>query len=308
MADTLTSKGITLLDPALNYDVTKFNTNFQKLSDGLGSVICTSGTRPSTGLYDGMTLWETDTRRFVVRVAGAWVVVPGRAIVADQTARAGITAPYDGMMVWRQDRDWHEVYDGAAWRVVGVAQCASVAIRDGASGITSPYSGQLCITTDTNTVWQRVGSSWTSAVNRLIAFSERITPSAGVAGSSAQGVRRLDSVLMKLGCAYRIYTGTLHPTSTVSTDNLRVEIRYNNAGLSSASSTLLPGALAFEAFGNTTTLNAFYVPAADETVSFALCVARDTGTGSASLYADTSRRTQLFVEECPLVANTGVNM
>jgi hypothetical protein len=306
VADTLTSKGITLFDPALNYDVTKFNTNFQKLSDGLGSVICTSGTRPSTGLYDGMTLWETDTRRFVVRVSSAWIVVASRTIVADFAARAAITTPYDGMMVWRQDTDWNEVYDGAAWRVVGVAHCASTAVRD--TVITNPYNGQLCITTDTGTVWQRVAGSWTSAVNRLIAFSERITPSAGVAGSSAMGVRRLDSVVMKLGCAYRIYTGTLHPTSTVSTDNLRVEIRYNNAGLSSASSTLLPGALAFEAFGNTTSLNAFYVPAANETVSFALCVARDTGSGSASLYADTSRRTQLFVEECPLVANTGVNM
>lgn len=160
MADTLTSKGFTILDPLLNYDVNKFNANFQKTNDLLGTVICTSTTRPSTGLYDGMTLWETDTRRFVVRVSAAWVVVPGRAIIADVAARTAITTPYDGMLIWRQDRDWHEVYDGAAWRVVGTAHCTSVADRDGANGITSPYNGQLATTTDTGSLWVRAAGAW----------------------------------------------------------------------------------------------------------------------------------------------------
>src|SRR5687767_13078019 len=113
VADTLTSKGLTILDPALNYDVNKFNANITLLNNMIGTIICTSTTRPSTGLFDGMALWETDTQRFVVRVAGAWVVVPTRITVADHTARNAIVTKYDGMMVYRQDRDWSEIWDGS---------------------------------------------------------------------------------------------------------------------------------------------------------------------------------------------------
>ncbi len=38
--------------------------------------------------------------------------------------------------------------------------CASTADRDGASGITSPYNGQVAFTTDTNTMWQRQSGAW----------------------------------------------------------------------------------------------------------------------------------------------------
>lgn len=158
MADTTTSKGITILDPDLYYDVNKINANFQKLSDGLGAIVCTSTTRPSTNLYDGMTLWETDTRRFVVRVSATWVPVPQRSIVADFAARAAIVTPYDGMMIYRQDCDWHEAFDGAAWRVVGTAHVASTSARD--TLITHPYNGQICVTTDTGRMWVRQGGVW----------------------------------------------------------------------------------------------------------------------------------------------------
>lgn len=161
MVDTFTPKiGLRQYDASLFYDVSKFSADNLLVDNAMGAVICTSTTRPSTGLFNGMTLWETDTRRFVVRVAGGWTVVPGRAIIADQTARAAITTPYDGMVIWRQDRDWHEVYDGAAWRVIGTAHCASVADRDGASGITNPFNGQMAVTQDTDTIWEYDSTTW----------------------------------------------------------------------------------------------------------------------------------------------------
>jgi hypothetical protein len=155
VADTLTTKGLTILDPNLAYDVNKFNANFNLINTLLGTIICTSTTRPSSLLWDGMTLWETDTRRFVVRVAAAWVAVPQLVTVANAAARTAITTPYDGQMIYRQDRDWWETYDGAAWRVQGVAVCTST--TDRGTNITSPYSGQLAMTTDTDTLWQYDG-------------------------------------------------------------------------------------------------------------------------------------------------------
>lgn len=306
MADTLTSKGITLLDPLLNYDVNKFNANFQKTSDMLGAVVCTSTTRPSTGLYDGMTLWETDTRRFTVRAGGAWVTAPGRTIVADVAARNAIATTFDGQMVYRQDKKWHERYDGTAWRIAEVASCTSVADRD--THITHPFTGQMHVTTDTHTVWMRLSSGvWTSAVDRIIAYSQRDTASSGSSSSSALAVRRIDGIPLRQGCSYHIFTGTLHPNSSVTTDNVRIELRYNNAGVATTSSPVLPGALAYEAFGNTSKLEALYTPAVTENLSVLLCVARENGTGIANLYADATRKIQIFVRECPLLTNSGVN-
>jgi hypothetical protein len=309
MTDTLTSKGLTLLDPLLNYDVNKFNLNTQKINDLLGTIICTSTTRPSTSLYDGMTLWETDTQRFVVRVAGAWVAVPSLIVVSSHTVRNAITTKYDGQAVYRQDRDWMEIWDGGAWRVVGVAHCASVTDRDSANGITGPYEGQLCVTIDTGTIWRRTAAAtWVSSGNRLIAFGERSTSSSTASSSTAVGVLRLDNLAFRPGCSYYIYSGSLHVTSTVSSDNLRTEIRMNTAGTATTSSSVIPGALAFEAFGNTGKLETLYTPGASETASILLCIARDTGSGAASIFADATRKTQLFVVECPAVTNTGVSV
>lgn len=307
MADTFTPKvGARQYDPTLFYDVNKISADNLLFDNAIGTVICTSTTRPSTGLFNGMTLWETDTRRLVVRSGGAWVVVPSLITVADGTARDAITTKYDGQMVYRQDRDWSEVYDGGAWRVVGVAHCASVADRDAV--ITSPYTGQLCVTIDTGTVWQRVSGAWTSAVNRLIAFSERTTTSAGSTSSAPVGVRRCDNIALRPNVRYRFSSGTLHPTSTVTSDVMRLEYRYNTSGVASTASAVLPGSRNFETWGNTTKIETFYTPAVSETVSVLLCIARETGTGTVTLIKDAERSIQMYVEECPNVANTGTDV
>lgn len=166
MADTFTAKlGLRQYDASLFYDVAKFSADNLLIDNAFGTVICTSTTRPSTGLYNGMTLWETDTRRFVVRVSGAWVPVPQPAIIADQTARTAITTPYDGMIIYRQDRDWIEIYDGAAWRVQGVAKCTTTSDRD--TAITSPYDGLIAITTTDGLAWQRFGGAWMAFPRRI---------------------------------------------------------------------------------------------------------------------------------------------
>jgi hypothetical protein len=152
VADTLTSRGLIILDPALNYDVAKFNANFNLLDGMLSTIVCTSTTRPSTGLFDGMTLWETDTKRFVVR--GAWVPVPQLITVANQAARDAIVTKYDGMTVYRQDMDWEEIYDGTAWRVQGLQAVASLA------NITNPMTGQMAWLTTDGILYKWSGAAW----------------------------------------------------------------------------------------------------------------------------------------------------
>lgn len=79
--------------------------------------------------------------------------------VADAAERTAITTPWDGMQIYRRDRDWAEIYDGAAWRVVtSPAVCSSTADRD--SAITSPWNGMLAYTADTGKMWHRHAGGW----------------------------------------------------------------------------------------------------------------------------------------------------
>lgn len=157
MADTFTPKlGLRQYDATLNYQVSKFSADNLLIDNAIGTVICTSTTRPSTGLFNGMQLWETDTQRFVVRVAGSWVTVPNILTVANQAARDAITTKYDGQCVYRQDTDWIEVYDGAAWRVQGHVVTTALA------NITNPIAQQTCALTTDGFLYRWTGSAWSA--------------------------------------------------------------------------------------------------------------------------------------------------
>lgn len=167
MADTFTSKlGLRQYDATLNYDVSKFSADNLKIDNAFGTVICTSTTRPSTGLFNGMQLWETDTQRFVVRVSGAWVPVPNVVTIANAAARTAIVTPYDGMVIYRQDMDWLETYDGAFWRVPNGVQTSALA------NITNPVTGQYAVLTTDWVEYRWDGSSWASV--RLVLPHPRI--------------------------------------------------------------------------------------------------------------------------------------
>jgi hypothetical protein len=149
---------------------------------------------------------------------------------------------------------------------------------------------------------------WVSIARRVVAWGRRITASPTTT-TTTLGVLRLDNVPLKNGRSYTICTGTLHPTSSVTTDNMRLEIRYSTSGTATTASPVLPGALAFELFGNTAGLRTKYTPSADETASFLLCIARDTGSGNVQLYADGTRVTDMeVIDDGPALADTGVDI
>ena len=156
MADTFTTKlGLRQYDPLLNYDVNKLSADMLKIDNAFGTVICTSSTRPSTGLFNGHTIYETDTGRTLVRNAGAWLFETAYILpVANATARNALTPVWDGFTIYRVDMDWLEIYDGAAWRVQGTQATASLA------NITNPMVNQMAMLTTDLTIYRWTGAAW----------------------------------------------------------------------------------------------------------------------------------------------------
>lgn len=159
----------------------------------------------------------------------------------------------------------------------------------------------------TETALTTINTKVVVADQRVVKWGYRDTASSNATSSSAVGVLRIDGIELKAGQDYTVITGTLHPTSSVSTDNIRLEIRYSTTGVATTASAVLAGEQGFELFGNTTMLRAKFKVVADVTVSLLLCIARDTGSGNVTLYADGTRRTEMEVQRCgPSVVNSGV--
>lgn len=81
----------------------------------------------------------------------------GGLLRIDSVAHRAELTPYTGLRIFRSDRGWDEVYDGSAWRVLGVAICTTAADRD--TAVTNPRSGQLALTTDLDILWQYDGAT-----------------------------------------------------------------------------------------------------------------------------------------------------
>lgn len=146
-----------------------------------------------------------------------------------------------------------------------------------------------------DTIDDRVDSLESASARGIVKRHRRTTSSSGAASTTLVPVIRLDDVSLTAGRLYRITTGTLHPTSTVTTDTIQVQIHYSTTGVATTASAVLPGAQAFELFGNTSILDTVYVPGSNLTASFLLAVARSLGTGTATLLADSVRRIELMV-------------
>lgn len=58
-----------------------------------GTVVCTSVTRPTLGLYEGVRMYETDTKIFYVYSGSVWVPEPGQSLgITRQTTSSGTGA------------------------------------------------------------------------------------------------------------------------------------------------------------------------------------------------------------------------
>lgn len=113
---TTTRLGLTKDSGDENYSVTRVNANTDKLDDAIGCTPCTSGARPSSGLFDGRIAYETDTDAAIVyRTAITNWRYLGTPAVASQAARDALTPKHDGLKCYRKDLDLVEVYNGSTW-------------------------------------------------------------------------------------------------------------------------------------------------------------------------------------------------
>lgn len=161
MADTFTPKlGLRQYDLNLNFDGSKISADNVKIDNAIGTVICTSTTRPSTGLFNGLTIYETDSGRILVYNAGAWRLETASILpVASLAARNALTPVWSGFLIWRTDMRWMEMYDAAsaAWRVQGFVKC------DALADITNPTTNQMTLLSTDQIVYRWTGSAWTEA-------------------------------------------------------------------------------------------------------------------------------------------------
>lgn len=123
---------------------------------------------------------------------------------------------------------------------------------------------------------------------KLLSRARRITASSASTGSTV-GVLRLNTAVV----SGRMYLPQFycHPTSSVTTDNIEVGLRFDLAGNADASDPILPGARGFGLFGQPRSFECVpWVATATGTLSLCIYVRRDTGSGSVTLYADSTER------------------
>lgn len=156
----------------------------------------------------------TVTNAMIDDLRGPWTVALGGLLpVADATARTAITTPYDGQQIYRQDQDWVEVYDGAAWRVQGVAVVANAA---GLSAITSPYNGQQAYNSALNVPYQYRSGAWGLMAN--VPFPLPTQTGSGALGATATATIATVSI-PDLGVPYIVEAQGQLETTTPATGN-----------------------------------------------------------------------------------------
>src|SRR5688572_15146697 len=93
-------------------------------------------------------------------------------------------------------------------------------------------AGQTALSAEYNKVVDNV--SYLNGTGKgIIAWGSRNTTSPNSTGADV-AVMRLNATL-ETGRMYRVHTGTIHPNSNVSTDNIRCTLRFSTSGNATAS-------------------------------------------------------------------------
>lgn len=235
----------------------------------------------------------------------------GGAIRIDSATHRAELTPFAGLRIWRSDRGWYETHDGTAWRVDNVAICSSTADRD--SAVTSPKSGQLAVTTDSDVLWQYDGATaaWVAIGPRLVGNGLRTTVSNPSTGAIV-GVTRLAAIPVVAGRSYRL-GALIHPRSTVAGDRIIVEIRGTTNGVQPTTASPVLAQFYYTTVAASAADTAYFEGIFDAVSAGPLWVllafTRAVGSGSAELYADATAVTRVTVRDQGLtVANTGTNL
>lgn len=137
----------------------------------------------------------------------------------------------------------------------------------------------------------------------IIAWGQRTSSS--TATTTEIGVLRLDDISLSTLRAFRVWTPPLNFTSSTSTDDVRCRIRFTADGSTpTTSSTILPGSTIganINGGGAKTPIipiSTKYAPAGgNELFSCLLCVTRNAGAGSASIFGDATVVIEIIIED-----------
>jgi len=146
--------------------------------------------------------------------------------------------------------------------------------------------------------------------------AERVSNSSSANSTTLVAVLRLDDIAITGGRRYRIETPPLFLDGSIANDVGQAWIVYTTDGSTpTASSTVLPGGVTQTvipniSFGEARPIITFYTPAADETLSLLLCVARASGTGVIVIQANgTSTLCEVAVYDAGVdPGDTGVDL
>lgn len=158
------------------------------------------------------------------------------------------------------------------------------------------YAGQIANPADYNT-----------DTKKIIARGRRETNSSTT--TTETSVLRVDGVVFKAGRMYRVHTSGLALTSSVTTDQVSAKIRIATDGTTATTSSTQIGLNqdVVNGSGAVQPLATEHTPAADQTGSVLLTVARVSGSGNASIAAGATFPVCLWIEDLGVdVGNTGV--
>jgi|SRR5687768_8083082 len=132
------------------------------------------------------------------------------------------------------------------------------------------------------------------------------TPS--TVNGQVQGALRVDNIPVLNGQRYLAWMPQGHPTSNVTTDTWRTEIRYlTGGGAAVTTSPVVPGAQGHGVFGNPMTLAGIMPITSTGVISVLITISRTAGTGNVQYFADGVRRLDLLVLRLgSTVANQGI--
>lgn len=129
---------------------------------------------------------------------------------------------------------------------------------------------------------------------RCVGRARRITNSNATSGTTFQTVLRLDDIPVFSGRQYGLLTTNFFLDGSVANDVAQAFVLYTTDGSTpTIASAQFPGAYTQTvvpniSFGEARPIITSYIPAADETLSLLLCIARGSGTGVITLQANGS--------------------
>lgn len=115
--------------------------------------VCTSTTRPTGGaLFNGLGIYETDTKRVYFWDGTAWIYRGGLWICTSSTRPA---SPFNGLRIYETDTKFTFIFDGTTWIYRGGPIICTAATRPA-----SPFNGLMIYETDTKQLWVYDGTTW----------------------------------------------------------------------------------------------------------------------------------------------------